>query len=133
MSHHEHHHSDPGMSRCIEDCLACYQTCRETSMHHCLETGGRHVEPEHFRLMVACAEICRTAADIMLTRSSLHVSVCAACAEICDACAKSCADLDGMEECAEACNRCAESCRTMASGASPTRGHAGHSTAARHS
>jgi hypothetical protein len=48
------------MSRCIEICLSSYKTCLSTAMNHCLETGGKHVEPAHFRLMMACAEICRT-------------------------------------------------------------------------
>ena len=46
----------------MEKCLECYSICRETAMNHCLEAGGQHVEPEHFRLMASCAEICRTAA-----------------------------------------------------------------------
>src|SRR5206468_10759424 len=48
------------MNRCIETCLSCYRTCLGTAMNLCLETGGKHVEPAHFRLMMACAEICRT-------------------------------------------------------------------------
>jgi hypothetical protein len=44
---------------CIEDCLRCYRVCFEMAMTHCLEHGGRHVEPGHFRIMMACAEICR--------------------------------------------------------------------------
>ena len=26
-------------------------------MNHCLKTGGKHVEPDHFRLMLNCAEM----------------------------------------------------------------------------
>jgi hypothetical protein len=102
------------LQTCIEDCLRCYRTCRQTAMDHCLETGGPHVEPEHFRLMVACAEACRSAADIMLIGVPLHRSVCRACAEICEACARSCEPLDGMEECVRVCRACAESCFAMA-------------------
>jgi hypothetical protein len=109
------------LQRCIETCLDCYWTCRQESMTHCLEAGGEHVEPGHFRLMVSCAEICRTAADIMLMGSPHHGAVCSACAEICDACAKSCEDLHDMEQCARVCRKCAGSCRQMAGAAAGAR------------
>ncbi len=58
--------------RCIDACLFCYQTCLGTAMNHCLEAGGKHVEPQHFRLMMACAEICRTSAHFMLITTPHH-------------------------------------------------------------
>jgi hypothetical protein len=102
------------MQACIDECLRCYQTCLGMAMSHCLEQGGRHVEPAHFRLMIACAEICRTSAHIMLTGTNAHRASCSACAEICADCAESCQSLDGMEACVAACRSCAESCRKMA-------------------
>src|SRR5687768_8425391 len=54
------------MRACIDECLRCYQVCLGMAMTHCLEEGGPHVEPDHFRLMMACAEICRTSAHFML-------------------------------------------------------------------
>jgi hypothetical protein len=104
------------MQHCIDDCLHCYRTCLQTAMNHCLEEGGRHTEPEHFRLMMHCAEICRTAAEFMLGSSPLHGSVCAACAEVCDACAQSCEQIGEMDECVQACRVCMESCRQMTGG-----------------
>jgi|SRR4051812_12391363 hypothetical protein len=104
----------PEMQSCIDACLSCYETCIDMAMSHCLEQGGRHVEPAHFRLMMACAEICRASAQIMLTGTEMHTASCAACAEICSACAASCGTLDGMEACVAACRSCAESCRKMA-------------------
>ena len=38
---------------CIDDCLRCYRVCFEMAMTHCLEHGGRHVEPGHFRIMMS--------------------------------------------------------------------------------
>jgi hypothetical protein len=104
----------PEMQSCIDDCLACYRTCLSTAMGHCLKQGGEHTEQGHFRLMMACVEICRTAAHFMLLGSRHHRHVCAECAEICTECAKDCERLEGMEKCAAACRRCAESCRAMA-------------------
>lgn len=107
------HHS-PEMQACIEECLKCHSTCLGMAMTHCLEAGGKHVAPDHFKLMMACAEICQTSANFMLIGTGLHKRVCGVCSEVCEACAKSCEGLDGMEECVAQCRRCAESCRKMA-------------------
>lgn len=104
------------MQGCIDDCLHCYRVCTQTAMNHCLETGGSHVEPRHFRLMINCAEICRTAADFMLSNSDMHPQICAACAEVCRACAESCEQIGDMDECVQACRACMESCRAMGYG-----------------
>ena len=124
------HQTDQQMQLCIDECLKCYQTCLHEAMNHCLETGGKHVEPTHFRLMINCSEICRTSADFMLSNSQLHARICAACAEVCDSCAQSCEEVGDMDECVQACRRCAESCRQMAGGTS-AQGFAGgtHQTA----
>jgi hypothetical protein len=90
------------------------QTCLGTAMTHCLEHGGEHVAPPHFRLMMACAEICRTSAHFMLIQSPHHKHTCRECAEICAECAEDCARLPGMDECVKACRACAERCREMA-------------------
>lgn len=102
------------MQACIDACLSCYRTCLGMAMTHCLEQGGAHTEPAHFRLMMACAEICRTSAHFMLIGTPHHRHTCAECAEICGQCAESCARLDGMEDCVAACRACAEQCRKMA-------------------
>jgi hypothetical protein len=101
------------MQRCIDRCLDCYQTCISTAMSHCPPQGGKHVEGRHLGLMLNCAELCRTAAEFVMSNSPLHVRVCAACAEVCDACAESCEQVGGMAECVQACRACATSCRQM--------------------
>lgn len=66
------HHMNPEMEQCIQNCLNCHHVCYETALNHCLETGGKHTEPQHFRLMMNCAEICQTSANFMLSGSELH-------------------------------------------------------------
>lgn len=105
---------DPTLRDCIEDCNDCSDICLNEAMTHCLQKGGRHTAPEHMRLMLDCAGICRTAADFMLRSSAHHAPVCGVCADVCDACAESCEQLGDMDECAQMCRRCAESCRQMA-------------------
>lgn len=108
------HHIDQNTRACIDACLHCYGVCQSTAMGHCLELGGAHTEKRHFTLMMACAEICRTAAHFMLIGSEHHRHLCAECAEICSQCADDCERLGDMEACVEACRTCAEHCRKMA-------------------
>ncbi len=105
---------DAGMHDAIKACLDCHSLCLKMAMSYCLERGGRHVEQQHFRLILNCAELCQTSANFMLSGSPLHGRVCAVCAEACEACAKSCEQVGDMRECVEECQRCARSCRTMA-------------------
>jgi hypothetical protein len=102
------------MEACIDNCLTCHQICLREAMTHCLEVGGKHIEPAHFRLMINCAEICQTSANFMLSHSEFHMQICAVCAEVCEACARSCEQVGEMEACVQVCRRCAESCRQMA-------------------
>lgn len=98
---------------CIDACSHCHATCLRTAMNHCLDTGGEHVGAAHFRLMMGCAEMCQTSANLQLSASTFHVALCRLCADVCDACAASCAAIGGMEDCVKACVDCAASCRKM--------------------
>lgn len=99
---------------CAEICSSCAQTCYASVLNHCLEVGGEHVEPNHFRLMLDCAKVCETCAALQLSRSQFSADLCRVCAEVCEACAESCAAVGDMDACVAACRRCAESCRDMA-------------------
>ena len=63
-------HVSKEMQACIDECMGCYKVRLGMAMTHCLERGGKHVEPKHFRLMMACAEICRTSAHFHADRHS---------------------------------------------------------------
>ena len=104
----------PEMRACIEECLRCHGVCLGTAMRHCLEAGGEHTTPAHFRLMMACAEICRASAAFMLIGTEHHRHTCGECAEICEECARDCERVGDMQDCVDACRRCAEHCRRMA-------------------
>src|SRR5262245_36425961 len=101
------------MKQCIAHCMDCYRACIETAMAHCLRVGGEHVEPTHFRLMINCADVCRVAADLMISESTFHARMCALCADVCEACAASCREIGDMDECAMACEMCGASCAAM--------------------
>ena len=108
--------TDRDLQACIDNCQSCHALCLQTLVA-CQEKGGRHAEPGHLRLLLDCADICRTSADFMLRRSDLHTLTCGVCAQVCERCAVSCETLrddDTMRACAEECRRCAASCREMA-------------------
>ena len=83
---------------------------------HATLPGGRRQAcgPKHFKLMLACAEICQTSANFMLMGAQSHQALCGVCAQACEACAQSCEQLDDMQGCVNAYDRCADSCRKMA-------------------
>src|SRR3546814_11651003 len=101
-------HTDLAMEESIRTCLDCSSTCLRT-LAHCLEKGGDHARPEHVAHLLDCADLCRTAADLMARGSALHQQTCALCAEACARCAESCealaADDEELRRCAEMCRR----------------------------
>lgn len=112
-----HHHTDVhghDLTTCIAACSECSETCEEMIYQHCLKLGGKHVEPEHLKLMADCVEICRASAGFMRRGSPRHGAICLACAEICSACADDCERIGDMDECVTTCRRCADICREMA-------------------
>jgi hypothetical protein len=98
---------------CMEICTQCHQTLMHTAMQYCLPIGGNHVDPEHFRLMMNCAEMCQTAANFQLSDSKYCRQVSSLTAEICEECAASCEKLGDMDDCVLACRQCALCCRGM--------------------
>ncbi len=102
------------LEHCIQECSTCRDVCLNMAATHCLEKGGEHVAPDHFRLMMDCVDICGVSAAFMLRNSAHHALTCGACAEICQLCADDCERVGEMDECVEACRSCAEACRKMA-------------------
>lgn len=104
----------PAMQECINACWDCHQICLHTALNHCLDTGGEHVAAKHFRLMMNCAEVCQTSANLQLSGSAYSKQQCALCATICEACCHSCEGMSGMAAVEKACKACAKSCSSMA-------------------
>lgn len=110
---------DDRMQECVDRCQNSQESCLE-SLSHCLELGGQHADPDHIRVLMACADICDTSARFMLMGSRFHGRTCEVCAEVCEACAADCAsheDDELLQRTADMCRRCAESCRQMATAA----------------
>lgn len=105
--------ADSPMQEAIQTCLDCSRICMDTVFLH-LNRGDANLSVDQFRMLLNCAEMCRTSASFMQRGSPLHGRVCSVCAEVCEACADSCAQADGLDDCIEMCRRCAKSCRSMA-------------------
>lgn len=114
MNHANMPAMSPEMQACIDECFMCHRVCLGEAMNHCLTAGGKHLETDHFRTMMNCAEMCQTSANFMLSGSPLHKKTCGVCSEICEACADSCEAVGEMDECVQQCRKCAETCRKMA-------------------
>lgn len=109
--------NDISVQQCIDNCLNCYRMCLET-LAYCLEKGGAYADPERIKLLMDCAEICRTSANFMLRGSKQHTTTCTACAVICRLCGVMCEELadddEQLKACAAMCFTCTESCHAMA-------------------
>jgi hypothetical protein len=101
---------------CIEACETCASVCLNMALNHCLEIGGEHIRAPHLKLMIACAEMCRTSVAMMTIDTPFHVETCSLCATICEDCAADCRRVGNMEACVAACANCAEHCRRMSAG-----------------
>jgi hypothetical protein len=105
------------MRRCSGECITCAGICTET-IAYLLDSGIQQANARLMRLLLDCADICRTSAGFMLRGSELHQRTCAVCAEVCTAGAQACneyPDDTTLRACAEACLRCASECNRMAS------------------
>lgn len=70
------------MRRRIQECLGCHCACLTTAWQYCLETGGKHVETGHRRVMLACVGSRRTSAYFTELGTGMHKRV---CARVCEA------------------------------------------------
>lgn len=98
--------------KAINACTSCHLACQETLAYHGDQTGGKQLSPQHIKRLMACIEICRTTANLLVIRAPLSDQICEICAHICEQCATSChaIECDGMKECYETCKNCAAAC-----------------------
>ena len=99
---------------CALACGNCSRTCLK-QVRHCLEIGGDDEDPAHVAMLLTCANVCRTAAELMAINSEWYPTLCDLCAQVSEECADACATMDQMEVCVTACRQCAQACRIMVS------------------
>ena len=73
-------HRSHAMEQCIDNCTNCHRICLETAARHFAGERSPRIDEGMVRLLLDCAEICRTSADFMIRGSELHPHVCRACA-----------------------------------------------------
>jgi hypothetical protein len=103
----------PELLQVLEDCEACHRVCMHSAMTQCLEQGGEHVEPNHFRLLMTCVNVCNATATSIAGGFDIQEQLCRLCAEVCRACAESCRRVGDLEDCVDVCERCARSCNRL--------------------
>ena len=101
------------VARCVDRCESCHRLCLTALMGRCLDDYCDGTDPHQLRMMLACAYLCRTTADLMLTLPAPLDTVCAACAQLCWECARGCPNPD-LQELVTSCMECAESCNRLA-------------------
>ncbi len=105
------------METCIQHCLDCHSACL-AMVPYSLRMGRELTTPNHIKMLLTCAELCQTAANLMLMDSPLQNYICAVCAAACKRCAEECERVahgdEQMLACAETCRECAASCRCAA-------------------
>src|SRR5688572_17976784 len=110
--------SDAALTRCIEDCFACTQTCTSCA-DACLAEEKVADLRQCIRLNLDCADLCLAAGKLATRRTGSDERVLAAALEACalacrlcgDECAKHGEHMEHCRICADMCRRCERSCR----------------------
>ncbi|WP_261567960.1 four-helix bundle copper-binding protein [Frankia gtarii] len=103
------------MRKAIDECMSCSALCEET-ISYCMDMPGTMMDAANLRLMMDCAAVTRTCADLMCRMSPFHSEMCAMCARVCGACAEMCEKMprdDQLARLARACRACMDSCNAM--------------------
>ncbi|BAC88360.1 four-helix bundle copper-binding protein [Gloeobacter violaceus] len=103
------------MQQCIDLCLKAHDLCLASAMRR-IELGGEAAGLAPVRLLLDCAELCQTHANLMSRRSEYHARLSPICAAVCEQVAahsEMAGDDPQFQACAEACRRAGESCQKM--------------------
>lgn len=99
----------------LEACQECDRLCLAL-VSHCQTKDRQQAGMKQIRLLLDCAEICRTAVGFLPHGSALHLTICNACAVVCLKCAAACEEFASdelMQGCAAACRCSAEACHAL--------------------
>lgn len=93
------------LGNCINHCNYCADAC--------LDEDDVKMMVKCIRLDRACAEICSTLNQLMISGFEDVEDLVKYCAKICHMCADECSKHDAKhcQDCAEACRQCAEECK----------------------
>ncbi|NJW53241.1 four-helix bundle copper-binding protein [Salinimicrobium oceani] len=96
------------LSNCINHCNHCADAC--------LDEENVQKMVKCIRIDRACASVCATAADLLVTKYGNIQGLMQYCVQICEECAEECEKHEHQhcKDCAKACRECAEACRKYA-------------------
>jgi hypothetical protein len=107
-------------ARCIDECLACLQTCTACADADLAEDDVAEMR-RCIRLCLDCADACDATLRLLSRQTEYVASTAraqvAACCELCAICARECERHADHHEhcriCAESCRRCEEACSAV--------------------
>ncbi|HEY1015252.1 MAG TPA: hypothetical protein VGE07_21280 [Herpetosiphonaceae bacterium] len=99
---------------CIDACLDCHAVCMDAALR-CLQADPA-ADAGLVRMLLDCAELCRTNAELMRADDDLLEETCMACGILYEHFARECDLLAGdpvLRRCAEAIRACVEACENL--------------------
>jgi hypothetical protein len=102
-------------SATIDECAECAALCREL-VNFCLGPDApQPFDRGHVRLLLDCADLSRTCADMLGRGTDLHEEMCRLVVDVTRLAAQSCRHFASPESllCAESCERTADACETL--------------------
>src|SRR3954452_1801782 len=108
------------LAPCIDECLACLQTCTACADADLAESDVAEMRPG-LRLCLDCADVCDATLRLLSRQTDYVASAAraqvASCWELCSICARECERHADHHEhcriCGEACRRCEQACSAL--------------------
>lgn len=97
--------------KCMEACTEAQRKCREALMSCLVE--GRELDSSLVKLLMCCAEICKSCADVCCHGSDQCAEMFDACCEVSKRCAMECEKTGEsmLKDCIMACQKASECCK----------------------
>jgi hypothetical protein len=99
----------------IDECAECSLLCRELVNASLDPDAHQPTDRSHARLLLDCADVTRTAADMLARGTDLHEEICRLAIDVARLAAQSCRHFATPESLvvADSCERCADACETL--------------------
>src|SRR5688572_15705709 len=85
------------METCIQNCLDCHSACL-AMVPYCLREGREYTTPRHITTLLTCAELCQSAANLLLMNSEMQSYICTTAAAACKRCIEECERVGQQDE-----------------------------------
>ena len=101
-----HPESVNGTARILYECLENLNRC----FNHCVETGGKQVEPSHLKALTDCCELVSVTANFIARDCDYAEALKPICADALKVCSESCDSISGDKVLAACAVTCRQAC-----------------------